>query len=183
MRDNERGYHHIWVPHLHVEVVAVARTTPLHIVDIVVQEEVVKRVKQVRETHPHQISFVLRFLARIRNQKISKQPAVRQINSPRGNIIKKGLSGEKAFNGSVPKIPLMHSDFLAHFWLLGEAVLQSKERHLDENFHGFDIVHFLQRYHRCLAWEDLIIVPEVQDIVTASVICLVIDFHIVSEKV
>lgn len=77
----------------------------------------------------------------------------------------------------------MHSDFLAHFWLLGEAVLQSKERHLDENFHGLDIVHFLQRYHRCLAWKDLIIVPEVQDIVTASVFCLVIDFHIVSEKV
>ena len=81
MRNNERGYHHIWVAHLHVKVVAVASTTPFHIVDIVEQEEVVERVKQVRKTHPHQVSFILRFLARIRNQNISKQPAVRQINS------------------------------------------------------------------------------------------------------
>jgi hypothetical protein len=77
----------------------------------------------------------------------------------------------------------MYSDFLAHFWLVGETVLQSKERHLDENFHGLDIVHFLQRYHRCLTWKYLIIASEVQNIVTTSVVCLVLDFHIVSEEV
>lgn len=68
MRNYERSYHHIWVPHLHIKVVAIANTTPFHIVDIVEQKEVVKRVKQVRKTHPHQVSFVLRFLARIRNE-------------------------------------------------------------------------------------------------------------------
>ena len=125
MRDNERGYHHIWVPHLHVEVIAVTCTTPLHIVDIVEQEEVVERVKQVRETHPHQVSFELRFFARIRNKKISKQPAVRHINSPRGNIIEQRLQSDQVFHGSVPEIPLMHSDFLAHLRLLGEAFLQA----------------------------------------------------------
>ena len=77
----------------------------------------------------------------------------------------------------------MYSDFLAHFWLVGETVLQPKERHLDENFHRLDIVHFLQRYYRCLTWKYLIIDSEVQNIVTTSVVCLVLDFHIVREEV